>query len=192
MKDFTRNDQRFSLCGLNCALCVMRLDGYCPGCGGGPGNQGCTIARCSLSHGSPGGKPLAYCFECGEYPCARYENIDAYDSFITHRRQLADMEKAKNSGLSPCHEALDAKEAILRSLLEGYNDGRRKTFFCLAVNLLSREDAEAAMEQIEKRALPSMTMKEKARIAVSCFEELGDRRGIALRLNKKPKEPSKG
>ena len=48
MKNFIREDLSFSLCGLNCALCTMKLDGYCPGCGGGAGNQGCSIARCSI------------------------------------------------------------------------------------------------------------------------------------------------
>ena len=37
MKGFTRGETRFSLCGLNCALCSMRLGGYCPGCGCGGG-----------------------------------------------------------------------------------------------------------------------------------------------------------
>ncbi len=35
MMGFAREDQLFSLCGLNCGLCPMQLDGYCPGCGGG-------------------------------------------------------------------------------------------------------------------------------------------------------------
>ena len=48
VKGFTRAETRFSLCGLNCALCSMHLGGYCPGCGGGAGNQSCAIARCSL------------------------------------------------------------------------------------------------------------------------------------------------
>lgn len=51
MKGFERKDQLVSLCGLNCGLCTMHLGGYCPGCGGGAGNQGCAIARCSLEHG---------------------------------------------------------------------------------------------------------------------------------------------
>jgi hypothetical protein len=50
MKGFQREDLMFSLCGLNCALCTMKIDNYCPGCGGGAGNQGCSIARCSLEH----------------------------------------------------------------------------------------------------------------------------------------------
>ena len=58
MKGFTRAELRFSLCGLNCGLCPMNLDGYCSGCGGGEGNQGCAIARCGLDHGG-----IAYCWQ---------------------------------------------------------------------------------------------------------------------------------
>ena len=51
MKGFTREETRFSLCGLNCCLYSMHLGGYCHGCGGGAGNQSCAIAKCSLEHG---------------------------------------------------------------------------------------------------------------------------------------------
>ena len=37
MKGFSREETRFSLCGLYCLLCSMHLGGYCPGCGGGAG-----------------------------------------------------------------------------------------------------------------------------------------------------------
>ena len=94
MKGFTRAELRFSLCGLNCGLCPMNLDGYCSGCGGGEGNQSCKTARCSLEHGAP-----AYCFQCGAFPCENYGGMDEYDSFITHRNRLADMERARTGGL---------------------------------------------------------------------------------------------
>lgn len=32
MKDFVRDNLWFFLCGLNCGLCLMKLDGQCPGC----------------------------------------------------------------------------------------------------------------------------------------------------------------
>lgn len=51
MRGFSRKEPMFSLCGLNCALCAMHVGGYCPGCGGGEGNQSCAIARCSLGRG---------------------------------------------------------------------------------------------------------------------------------------------
>lgn len=48
MKGFKRENRLLSLCGLNCGLCTMYLGKYCPGCGGGEGNQPCAMARCSL------------------------------------------------------------------------------------------------------------------------------------------------
>lgn len=80
MKGFNRTEPLFSLCGLQCALCPMHLDGHCPGCGGGAGNQSCAIARCSLEQGG-----VAFCTQCARYPCERYDGFDACDSFVPHK-----------------------------------------------------------------------------------------------------------
>lgn len=135
MKGFRRKDQLFSLCGLNCGLCTMRLGGYCPGCGGGEGNQGCAIARCGREHGN-----VEYCWQCTEFPCGRYAEIDTFDRFITHKNRLADMEKDRRMGLAAYQAEQRKKQEILRFLLETCNDGRRKSFFALAVNLLELEE----------------------------------------------------
>lgn len=86
MKDFVRDDLLFSLCGLNCGLCLMHLGGYCPGCGGGKGNQSCKIAACSLRHSCQDGR-VEYCTQCKEFPCEKYDKIDERDSFISHGNQ---------------------------------------------------------------------------------------------------------
>lgn len=181
MKNFARSDLSFSLCGLNCALCTMKLDGYCPGCGGGAGNQGCSIARCSIEHGNH-----QYCFECSDYPCGKYIGITKYDSFITHHNQLSDIEKAKSIGLASYHEELREKANALKFLLENYNDGRRKTFFCLAVNLLELADIQNIMKKIENEIVQDMPLKSKALIAVKYFDEVAERKGVVLKLNKIP------
>ena len=121
MKGFTRTKTSFSLCGLNCALCSMHLGGYCPGCGGGAGNQSCTIAKCSLEHGS-----VPFCWECPEYPCSRYEGFDDRDSFVPHRNRQQDVAKARALGLDAYLAQLKEKRAILDELTAHYNDGRRK------------------------------------------------------------------
>ncbi len=180
MKHFVRNDLQFSLCGLNCALCSMKLDGYCPGCGGGDENQGCSIARCSLEHGK-----ISYCCECGEYPCERYNNIEQYDSFITHRRQLGDMQKMKEDGIASYHAVLEEKATLLQKLLNSCNDGRHKTFFCLAANLSELSDLKTVMNKIEYEIQADATPKEKAAIARKHFEDMAEQRGVTLKLNKK-------
>ncbi|MGE5626753.1 MAG: DUF3795 domain-containing protein [Solirubrobacterales bacterium] len=181
MKDFKRKFPLFSLCGLNCGLCPMYLGNYCPGCGGGPGNQPCSIARCSLQHGG-----IEYCFLCNEYPCEKYNYIETFDSFITHRNQLKDLAKVKKMGIGPYQIELAEKIEILKYLLGNYNDGRRKSFFCIAVNLLELEDVKIVLEQIEAETKSGiLTLKEKAAIAVKLFQSMAESRNIVLKLNKK-------
>ncbi|MBU5627354.1 DUF3795 domain-containing protein [Oscillibacter sp. MSJ-2] len=183
MKGFWRDNLLFSLCGLNCGLCPMRLGGYCPGCGGGEGNQSCAIARCSLAHGG-----LEYCYECGAFPCERYEDIDQFDSFITHKNRRRDIERASEAGMEAYCARQREKTAVLQELLTHYNDGRRKTLFCTAVNLLELEDVRAVAEKLQGHAWPEGTsLKEKAAHAAFLFQDTARRRDIDLALRKKKK-----
>lgn len=180
MKGFVREDTYLSLCGLNCGLCPMRLGNYCGGCG--VDNQSCKLARCSLTKGH-----VQHCFQCMAYPCEKYEQVDAYDSFITHRRQKADMEKARAIGPEAYQQEQKEKVAILNELLVNYNDGRRKTFFCVAVNLLELPELREALAGIrENPDLPGWTDKEKSRYAVEALQRIADGRGLELKLRKKP------
>lgn len=184
MKDFNRTDLSFSLCGLNCGLCPMLMDGHCPGCGGGAGNQSCVIAKCSLQHDK-----VEYCFLCPEYPCRRYEGIEEYDSFITHQRQLRNISRAQEIGIEAYNEEQAKKVKILQTLLSDYNDGRRKTFYCVALNLLPLQDIENAMKQVvENSAFNNLTIKEKAENIASLFQHYAAKQGIVLKLRKKPAE----
>ena len=97
----------FSLCGLNCSLCPSFIRGNCTGCQEGSSCALiCEIAPCSIEHGN-----IDYCFECGEYPCSKYDGIDKRDSLISHKNQLKDMQKAKTIGIEKYHEEqLEKKE----------------------------------------------------------------------------------
>ncbi len=179
MKGFERQDQLFSLCGLNCGLCPMLLGNYCGGCGNG--NQSCKIARCSLEHGK-----IEYCYECKQYPCERYQNIDEYDVFITSRRRKADLEKARSIGIEQYNLEQREKMQILSHLLSNYNDGRRKNFFCVAVNLLELSELREAMEQIRSNdELSSLPLKAQCLFVAEVFQKLAARRNIELKLIKK-------
>lgn len=76
---------------------------------------------------------------------------------------------------------------ILDQLLAGYNDGRRKSFYCLAVCLLELDDLRRAFEQIQA-LLGNLPIKEKAITAVAVLKKTAEASGVVLKLNKKPKE----
>ena len=184
MKGFTRTETSFSLCGLNCCLCSMHLGGYCPGCGGGAGNQSCAMARCSLEHGG-----VPFCWECPEYPCPRYAGFDDGDSFVPHRNRQQDIARAREIGLEAYLAQLAEKRAILEELLARYNDGRRKTFFHTAVYLLPLADLRTVMASLSSQPkLDEQPVKERALAAVEFLQEAADHQGISLKLNKKRKK----
>ena len=143
-KEFKRTDNLFSLCGLNCNLCPMFVRKQCGGCfSDSPCYLTCPIAPCSVEHGG-----VEYCFECGEYPCDKYDGIDLNDSLISHKNQLKDMEKAKTMGIEKYKEEQLAKKNILDKMLKDYDDGHSDVFFCLAVNLLELYDLMELMNNL--------------------------------------------
>ena len=178
MKGFERKNKYLSLCGLNCALCPMYVGGYCPACGGGAGNQSCRIAACSI------GRKVEYCFECGEYPCARYEGMDDADSFITHKNRRADFERAKTAGTDAYGAEQREKEAILREFLR-FDDGRSKSRFCLAVNLLGLDVLREILAETSEAAFSRLSGKEQAAWLTARFRGAAERAGVELRLRKK-------
>lgn len=181
MKGFNRQNQLFALCGLNCGLCPMFLGKYCPGCGGGEGNQSCKIARCSMEHGG-----IEYCYQCGEYPCSKYDPIGDYDIFITGRNKKRDMQKAQEIGMEAYNAEQTQKARILDILLSNYNDGRKKTLFCVAVNLLELQELQEILRQMEDRAdLGTLTLKEKSAFAAGLLKAAGAKNNIDLKLRKK-------
>lgn len=174
----------FSACGLNCGLCPryqMSGTSRCPGCSGEgflTKHPTCGVLSCSQR------KALEYCYECDEYPCKKYEGADQADSFITHMNQLRDLEKAKCMGIDAYMSEQKEKISILDKLLEGYDDGRRKGFFCLAVNLLELQHIRQVMEQIADATMPEQPIKEKAAAAFQMFQRMAEQQNITLKLRK--------
>ena len=157
----------------------MLLGNHCGGCGNG--NQSCRIAKCSLAHGG-----IAYCFQCQEYPCETYQKIDEYDSFITHRRRKADLEREQSIGIAQYNFEQQEKTQILSFLLSNYNDGRRKNFFCVAVNLLELSELQEGIKQIQDNdALSALPFKAQCQYVTEVFQKIADRRNIKLKLIRK-------
>jgi hypothetical protein len=179
----------FSACGLNCGLCPnyhIHTDGQfkCPGCGGegfSEQHPACGILTCCERKG------IEYCSSCAEFPCKKYDGWGEYDSFITHRNHIADMEKAKQIGIDAYVAEQTEKIGILRELLNNCNDGRRKTFFCLAVNLLDLQDIQTVLDKLDDEIQPEMPIKQKAATAVQLFNNMAEKRAISLKMRKNPK-----
>ena len=129
---------------------------------------------------------VEYCYQCSEYPCEKYTHIDDFDSFITHRNRRPDMEKAKRFGIDPYNAEQAKKVKILEIFLLGYNDGRKQTLFCVAVNLLELQDLQAVLREIDRNPdMETMTLKEKSAFVAGLLQDAASAKNIDLKLHKK-------
>lgn len=173
---FERRDKLFSLCGLNCSLCPSFVQGNCPGCQEGSHCAVvCPFVPCSLEHGG-----IQYCFECGEYPCDKYDGINEFDSLISHRNQLKDIEKAKEIGIGSYHKEQMIKKQFLLKILKNYNDGEL-VFYCMAVNLMDIDDLRAILIYADS-VTGGMSLSEKSDLLKKMLNDCAFKRGIELKL----------
>ncbi|PKM93511.1 MAG: hypothetical protein CVU84_15135 [Firmicutes bacterium HGW-Firmicutes-1] len=186
MNEYRREYPFFSLCGLNCGLCPRfqtKGESKCPGCGGKDfhiKHPSCAIITCNKKHSQ-----VEYCFQCASFPCKKYSDSSNVDSFISYRNVITDFEKVSNEGLDKYKIELNQKIEILEFLINNYNDGRRKNFYCIAVNIMQLNDLENIMaeinENISKEEIP---IKEKLEQIRLLFEIQASKDNIELKLRK--------
>jgi hypothetical protein len=175
-------------CGLDCGLCPTHYTkgpSKCPGCGGVDffeKHPSCSILTCCVKN-----KKIETCAECHEFPCSKLKSWDVIDSFICHRKSLSNLRDIQSEGIEKFLEHQKKRIKILELLLDEYNEGRSKSFYCIATSLLSIQDLEAALKSGEQKIkdLKSNDLKGKAKIMKDILKEVAVREGIELKLRKK-------
>lgn len=185
MKEYIREFPLFSLCGLNCGLCPRyHTDGpsKCTGCGGEDFyliHPACAVITCNLRHDN-----VDFCYLCSLFPCERYNKANTQDSFITYKNVISDLGKAKDD-LGKYRNELNEKITILEFLISNYNDGRRKSFYCIAANLLGLAELRDTVREIEDEIKDSeIPLKDKIEQVRLLLEDKAKKTGIKLKLRK--------
>ena len=78
------------------------------------------------------------------------------------------------------------KAKILDILLSGFNDGRKKTLFCAAVNLLELQELQTVLREIDRKPdMETLTLKEKSAFVAGLLQDTAATKNIDLKLRKK-------
>ena len=92
--------------------------------------------------------------------------------------QKTDLEKMQKIGEEAYNAEQVEKRNILDRLLAEYNDGRKKTLFCLAVNLLPLEDLRTVFADGDM----DLSIKDRAKLME---KRLKEKSSVELKLRKK-------
>ena len=96
------------------------------------------------------------------------------------------MERARTIGIDAYNREQEEKARILDYLLSTCNDGRRKSLFCTAVNLLELPDLREAAELLSgNEEMVQASLKERGAYAAGLLRERAERKGISLKLRRK-------
>lgn len=181
-------------CGLYCGLCPRYQStaaSKCPGCKVLSLTISCKRYNCCVKKNG-----FETCAECQDFPCEKYDNFFDWDSFVTHRVCLSNIQRIKQAGLTKWLRQQCKKRQALEDLLANYNDGRSCSFYCIAAALLPPPLIAKAVEQAQKTPASSCRqtgagadsgVKSRARILRATIEDFASKDRIDLKLRHKAK-----
>jgi hypothetical protein len=186
------NKKFFTLgcCGLDCGLCprfYTEGSSKCPGCCGDDflnKHPSCSFITCCVKK-----KNLEVCAECNDFPCAKFDNETGMtDSFVTHRRVIHNQNFIRKSGINAFIEQQKKRMSLLQTMLECYDDGNCKSFFCLAAALLSLKSLNESIVRadiiINEKSIDKNDLKGKATVIKQILNQFADGENEELKLRK--------
>ena len=141
------------VCGLDCGLCPRYYTvgtSRCPGCGG-PGfsdkHPSCSFITCCVKK-----RGLEACGQCPEFPCSKFKSEEEHrqresSSYPPDRKVLSNSRFIRDKGIREFVRRQEKRIALLETMIEGYDDGRSRSFFCRAAALLDPKALERSLDQ---------------------------------------------
>lgn len=175
------------ICGLSCQLCPNYHTDSKSRCGGckseGRMNLGCPFITCAIRK-----KGIEFCWECEESSnCERWgKHRDAgrkYDSFKCYQKLEEDIIFIQEKGFEEYKRLQNIREQILKEMLDNYNEGRSKSYYCIAVTVMKIDELNDALIKAKNDSY-GLDIKSKAKILHSELDKIGKQEGYYLGLRK--------
>jgi len=181
-------------CGLDCGLCPRYYtvgSSKCPGCCGPDffnKHPSCSYITCCVKR-----KNLEVCAQCDEFPCSKFESWlvggGEYDSFVTHKKAHPNLIFIREYGIEKFIEQQRKRIRLLETMLRNFDDGKSKSFYCIAATLLPITDLETSLNKTEQKIKADKIglddFKTKSKILKGFLNNFAAREGIELKLRKK-------
>jgi hypothetical protein len=182
-------------CGLDCGLCPRYYTvgpSRCPGCCGPDffsKRPSCSFITCCLKK-----KSLETCAECSGFPCSKFKSDEEYQqmklssSYPPDRKIMSNLNFIKEKGLKKFIEQQQRRIRLLEIMIEDFDEGRSRSFFCKAAALLDltsiQNSINKATKEIKTGKIEQNNVKFKAKILKAILSENASKEGIELATKK--------
>jgi len=177
-------------CGLNCGLCPRYYTegtSRCPGCCGPDFWQkhpSCGFITCCVKQ-----RNLETCAQCADWMgCERVaRSLDAAKtegSFISYRPLANNFAFIQKNGIEEFARLEMEKQKFLRHLIDNYDEGRSKSFYCTSCQLIPLDKLREALVDVETELTEATDIKDKAKLVRAAISRIADSLQIDLKLRK--------
>ena len=104
------------------------------------------------------------------------------DSFLSHRPLPANYAFIQKHGIEEFARLEMEKLEFLRDLIDNYNEGRSRSFYCTSCQLIPLDRLKETLADAQTRITGDTSIKEKARIVRTAISNSADKLQIDLKL----------
>ncbi|KUO53157.1 MAG: hypothetical protein APF76_03700 [Desulfitibacter sp. BRH_c19] len=176
------------ICGLSCQLCPMYhtdAKSRCDGCKSQSRmTLGCPFITCAIKK-----KEVEFCWECKESSnCEKWgkhrEAGAKYDSFKCYQKLKEDIIYIQKNGFEEYKRLQDIREELLKDMLDNFNEGRSKSYYCVAATVMKIEEIKEALVGAKESSY-GLDIKGKSKVLHSILGEIARQKGYYLGQRKK-------
>jgi hypothetical protein len=175
------------VCGLSCRLCPrFHAEGpsRCAGCKGESRMAaGCPFISCAVKR-----RGIEFCWDCDESDtCERWARHRAagqeHDSFVSYAALDCNIASVERLGIEAFIEDQLERERLLIEMLVAFNEGRSKSYYCVAATVLRLDELRAAI--LEARALAAESdVRARAKALHEALDTAARARSLTLALRR--------
>lgn len=144
---------------------------------------GCPFITCAVKK-----EGIEFCWECAEgQTCIKWREHRTFsrkhDTFVCYQKLEDNIVFIQQNGAKEFEKTQQTRERLLRDMLDGFNEGRSKTYYCIAATVLEVEELKAALAQV-KRVSAELDLREKSKLLHYLLDEIAVRKRYVLKLRK--------
>ena len=175
------------VCGLSCRLCPRYhtdTKSKCDGCKSeGRIAVGCPFITCAVKK-----KEIEFCWDCVESTsCEKWakhrELGKAYDSFKCYQKLESDILFIQSQGVLGFEKLQTTREQILKEMLNQFNEGRSKSYYCIAATILEIDELKKIIPKA-KVLSEGMNIQDKSKVMHSLINSVAKDKNYNLKLRK--------
>ena len=175
------------VCGLSCRLCPMyntKAESKCLGCKSATRmSVGCPFITCAVKK-----KGIEFCWGCNESKtCEKWrkhrEASKKSDSFKCYQKLEEDILFIQQKGIREFENIQKQREHLLKEMIRDFNEGRSKSYYCIAATVLDIEELKEVLTHAKKES-DGLDIKGKSKVLHSILDDLAGKKGYCLKLRK--------